>query len=201
MKQNCQFKFYYNKTDVIPTVLDRGNEIILADWPDDKHRICTINNEIPIKIPSHPYVLVNRSVHCNCGIEMVNYFLLESLAACHNAESNLIMYFTVHTAFVTYMDQFNITETLPFPILINKSRFEHTLPTFLNNMRFNTELLSAPQMLKDYILQYNQKKEIFDLQERHDTMNIESPNKNFFTNNLIVDISVFIENESYNLLF
>ena len=51
--------------------------------------------------------------------------------------------------------------------------------------------MSAPQTLKGYVLQYNQKKEIFDLQERHDTTNIESPNKIFFTNNLIVDIFVF----------
>ena len=28
IKQNCEFKFYYNKTDVMPTVLDGGNEII-----------------------------------------------------------------------------------------------------------------------------------------------------------------------------
>ena len=35
------------------------------------------------------------------------------------------------------------------------------------------------------------KKEIFDLKERHDTMNIESPYKNFFTNNLIVDKFIF----------
>ena len=37
IKHNCDFKFYYNKTDVIPTVLDGGTEIILANWPDDKH--------------------------------------------------------------------------------------------------------------------------------------------------------------------
>ena len=36
-----------------------------------------------------------------------------------------------------------------------------------------------------------QKEEIFDLKERHDTMNVESTNKNFFTSNLIVDIFVF----------
>ena len=28
-----------------------------------------INNDIPIKIPRDLYVLVNRSVLCNCGIE------------------------------------------------------------------------------------------------------------------------------------
>ena len=44
--------FYYNKTDITPSVLDRGNEIILANWPNDKHNICTINNDIPIEIPS-----------------------------------------------------------------------------------------------------------------------------------------------------
>ena len=29
IKENCNFRFYYNKTDLIPTVLDGGNEVIL----------------------------------------------------------------------------------------------------------------------------------------------------------------------------
>ena len=69
IKNNCDFVFYFNKTDVTPTVLDGGDDIIFANWPNDKHIICNINNDIPIRIPSHPYVLVNRSVLCNCGIE------------------------------------------------------------------------------------------------------------------------------------
>ena len=110
IKENCKFKFYYNKTDVTPTVLDGGNEIILANWPNDKHIIYNINNNIPIKIPSHPYVLVNRSVLCNCGIEVGNHFLLEPLAACQDINSKLTMYFTVNTAFVNYVDKFpNLT--------------------------------------------------------------------------------------------
>ena len=28
IKENCDFRFYYNKTDIIPTVLDGGNETI-----------------------------------------------------------------------------------------------------------------------------------------------------------------------------
>ena len=59
IKQNCDFLFYYNKTDITPAVLDGGNEIILANWPTKKHIICSINNDILIEIPSHPYVLVN----------------------------------------------------------------------------------------------------------------------------------------------
>ena len=48
IKGNCDFKFYYNKTDIIPTVLDGGDEIILANWPNDKHIICNTNNDIPV---------------------------------------------------------------------------------------------------------------------------------------------------------
>ena len=77
IKENCNFRFYYIKKDIMPTVLDGRNEIILANWPNDKHIICNINNYIPIKIPSHPYVLVNRSVLCDCGIEADNHYLLE----------------------------------------------------------------------------------------------------------------------------
>ena len=58
-------------------VLDRGDEIILANWPIDKHIICNINNDIPVKIPSHPYVLINRSILCKCGIEADNHHSLE----------------------------------------------------------------------------------------------------------------------------
>ena len=54
IKETCKFNFYYNKTDITPTVLDGGNGIILTNWPNDKHIICNINNDIPIKIPSHP---------------------------------------------------------------------------------------------------------------------------------------------------
>ena len=65
------FIFYYNKSDITLTVLDGGNEIILANWPDEKHIICTINDVIPIEIPSHPYVLVNRSVLLLCNPNFV----------------------------------------------------------------------------------------------------------------------------------
>ena len=194
IKHNCDFKFYYNKTDVTPTVLDGGNEIILANWPDNKHIICTINNDIPIKILSHPYILVNRSVLCNCGIEAENNFLLESLAMCHDANTSLVMYFTVNTAFTNYINQFNLTTELKFPILTNKTTSEYTLPIFLNNSRFDDCLFTCPLTLKEYISQYKHQKEIFDLKERYDInkLDLDTPNKNFFINNFIVDVFVFI---------
>ena len=81
--------------------------------PNDKHITCNINNNIPVRIPSHPCILVNRGVLCNCGTEAKNHFLLEFLAACENTNSKLTMYFTVNTAFVNYLDKFpNLTESL-----------------------------------------------------------------------------------------
>ena len=120
IKENCKFKFYCNKTDITPTVLDSRNEIILANWPNDKHIICIINNDITIKILSHSYVLVNRSVPCNYGIEVENHFLLKSLATSQDTNSKLVLYFTVNTAFVNYLDKF----PLEFPIIRNKTTFE-----------------------------------------------------------------------------
>ena len=164
------------------------------NWSDYKHIICTINNDISIKILSHPYVLVNRNVLYNCGIKVENNVLLESLATCHDADTNLIRYFMVNTTFVSYIDQFNLTEELTFPILANKTTSEHTLSIFLNDTRFDDTLLSASQTLKEYISQYKWEKELFDVKERHDIneIDIDSPNKNFITNNFIVDIFVFI---------
>ena len=151
IKGICKFKFYYNKTDITPTVLDGGNEIILANWLNDKHIICNINNDIPVKIPSHPYVLVNRSVLCNCGIEADNHFLLKSLAACENANSKLTMYFTVNTVFVNYLDGFpNLTECLEFLVVNERTMFEQTLPLSLNITKFDPTLLTASGDLKDF---------------------------------------------------
>ena len=194
IKENCKFIFYYNRTDITSTVLDGGNEIILANWPNDKHIICNIKNDIPVKIPSHPYVLVNGSVLCNCGIEVENHFLLKSLAACQDTNSKLTMYFTVNTSFVNYLDKFpNLTESLEFPIIRNKTTFEQTLNISLNVSKFDPTLLTASSDLKEFINSYTNNKEIFDLQERHDSMAVKlKTNKNFFSDNHIVDIFLFI---------
>ena len=127
IKQNCNFLFYYNKTDITLTVLDGGNKIILANRPTDKHIISSINNDIPIEIPSHLYVLVNRSVFCNCRIEAENNYLLESLAACYDSNSKLVMYFTINNAFTNYLNEFKLTEEVEILIFTNKSTSEIAL--------------------------------------------------------------------------
>ena len=68
IKANCEFQYYYNKTNIKPTVLNGGFQIILANWPAYRKIMCSHNNNIPVNIPGHPYVLMNRSILCNCDI-------------------------------------------------------------------------------------------------------------------------------------
>ena len=65
------------------------------------------------------------------------------------------MYFTVNKAFVNYLDQFdNLTDSLDAPlILMDKTIVQQTLPIFLNESKFDLTLLTAPQMLKDFVHQ------------------------------------------------
>ena len=139
IRNNCNFDFYYNKADVTPAVLDGGDEIILANWPNDKHIICNINNDIPVKIPSHHYVLVNRSILCNCGIEVDNHHLLESLAACNKKLAKLTMYFTTNLEFSNYLELMpNITDQLT----LNRGKTDHEqpLPIYLNISHYDNSL-------------------------------------------------------------
>ena len=166
IRNNCNFDFYYNKTDVTPTVLDGGDEIIPANWPNDKHIICNINNDIPVEIPSHPYVLVNGSILCNCGIEADSHHLPELLTACDRKLTKLTMCFTINLALTDYLDLIpNLTEQLT--ITRNRTNFERPLPVFLNISHYDTSLTNRPSKLKEFMHNYVQStsdKEIFDLQ-------------------------------------
>ena len=84
-------------------------------------------------------------------------------------------------------------EELEAPIFTNKTTLEFTLPIFLNKPTIDDTLFSAPLTLKEYVNQYKQDSEIFDLKERHDIEEIEKENvnKNFF-NSQVVKIFKFI---------
>ena len=196
IKNTCDFDFHFNKIDVTPTVLDGGDKIVLANWPNDKHIICNINIDIPIKIPSHPFVLVNRSVLCNCRIETDNcrietdnHHLLESITTCNNKITKLVIYFTINLAFTNYLHMLpNLTDSLP--IIKDRMRYE-PLSLNLSIPYFDNSLRHRPTKLKDFMTNYiNNDKENFDLQQRHAIESLISSNKNFFSSH-IVNIFMF----------
>ena len=162
MKENCEFLYYYNKTDVKPTMLDGGFQIILANWPNYRKIMCSHNNNILINIRSHPYVLMNRSILCNCDVEAESNFLLESLAPCKGSETKtgLEMHFTINLALMNYFDELGI------PMLRNWTTQEQVLPLLIETFEISPNLLNAPKTLQDLAVQYQNKRNILDKKEQ-----------------------------------
>ena len=125
-----------------------------------------MHNNIPIDIPSHPYVLLNRTVLCNCIIEAENNFQLESIAACSpdSTNVNLEKYFVANTAFLDYLK--GLIDILKVPILQNMTMQEHILPISLESDDFDKELLAAPETLRELVENYKRKELNFDKQHK-----------------------------------
>ena len=125
--------------------------------------MCLHNNNIPINIPGHPYVLMNQSILCNCDIEAESIFILESLAACEgpDAKTDLEMHFTVNLAFVNYFE--DILQELGRHISLNWTTQEQILPILLETFEINPNLINAPKTLRDLAVQY--RKNILDKKE------------------------------------
>ena len=192
IKANCEFQYYYNKTNIKPTVLDGGFQIILANWPAYRKIMCSHNNNIPVNIPGHPYVLMNRSILCNCDIEAESNFLLESLAACEgpNAKTDLEMHFTVNLAFMNYF--YDVLEDLGKQISLNWTTQEQILPISLETFEINPNLINAPKTLRDLAIRYKNKRNTFDKEE----CNLDTPEENdskfqSFLNSFIADVLIF----------
>ena len=177
IKENCIFDYYYNKIDGKPSILAGGYEIVLANCPSFKRIVCSTHNNIPIEIPSHPYVLLNRRVPCNCIIEAESNFLLESIAACDpkRDDVDLEMYFVANTAFLNYFDE--LISTLDIPFLHNITRQEHILPISLESHDIDEELLSAPKTLRELVDKYKQRKLSFNKQQ--ETLDNEKEDDSF----------------------
>ena len=185
IKENCDFYYYHNKTNITQSVLDGGKQIILANWPNYKRIICTYNNNIPVNILNHPYVLLDRNILCNCDIEAESNFLLESLAACDEHEKpDLEMYFTVNLAFMHYSAQLNVTLNSPFDR--NWMSVKQPISISLDSFQINPKLIHAPIMLKDFMEQYQENRIKITKQE--------NPKSKFqkFINSFLVDMLIFI---------
>ena len=190
IRANCEFQYYYNKINIKPTVLDGGFQIILANWPSYRKIMCSHHNNIPVNIPGHPYVLMNRSILCNCDIEADSNFLLESLAACEgpDAKTDLEMHFTVNLAFMNYF--YDILEDVGKQISLNWTTQEQILPISLKTFEISPNLINAPKTLRE---RYRNKKNTLD-KKKHNLDKPGEKNSKFqsFLNSFMVDVLIFI---------
>ena len=155
IRNNCNFDFYYNKTDVTPTVLDGGDEIILANWPNDKHTICNVNNDIHLysQNSQSPLCFGKQKCPVQSSIEADSHHLLESLAAYDSKQLKLIMYFTINLAFSNYVELMpNMTEHKT--LNRDKTITEQPLPIYINISCYDTTLSGRSSKLKEFIHNY-----------------------------------------------
>ena len=102
-------------------------------------------------------------IYFNLGSEIIFFWNLWLYVIIQNLK--LVMYLTENTAFINYLD--NLTNSLKFPLLLNQTKHEQTLPIYLQSFDFNPDVLKSPKMLKEFVHQFQHKKEIFNLQKRH----------------------------------
>ena len=61
----------------------------------------------------------------------------------------------MNTAFVNYLERLNnMTDSLTFTLLMNKTTFEQTLSISLKVSNFDSKLLVASKTLKDFVPKY-----------------------------------------------
>ena len=102
-----------------------------------------------LRFSSHPYVLVNTIILCNCGIEADNHHLLESIATCNRKITKLTMYFTINLAFTNYLNVLpNVTE--PLNLIRDRTCHEQPLPIHLNIPHYDNSLTNRPSKLKEF---------------------------------------------------
>ena len=83
--------------------------------------------------------------------------------------------------------------TNPFQLIKNRTTYEQPFSINLGIPDFDSSLQHVPTNLKSFMHNYANNKELFDLKERHVSTveSLNNSNKNFFSNNYIVDIFTF----------
>ncbi len=121
----CKFEYFYNKTTV-PSVLDGGNQILLANMVQEKTLRCKHNAYLDTPFPSYEYFVVNRSILCECEVDASLAYVLRTVGACDTQKGELTMKATLNFAFYEMFKKFwNTTQKVdmqeklenpPFPL-------------------------------------------------------------------------------------
>ena len=98
--KNCRCDYMYNET-VPPVILDRGKDILLANFQGPRSLKCTsINGGLAKPAPEHTYAVVDREFPCNCQLDLEHASVLRQLSSCNKEKSSkLVMQFHVNIAF------------------------------------------------------------------------------------------------------
>ena len=160
IKRNCDFEYTFNKT-VIPSVLDGGKKIVLANMLESKHLTCKKNMNLAKPFKGSDYVMVNRSLLCNCQMDSGLTYLLRSLGSCTPDQVNKTshMKFTINMAFYNYFKEI-MDASKKLDIDTNLTDKAVTFPIDLSPVYLDTETgLIEPDTLKEWTLAMTARKQ------------------------------------------
>ena len=90
---------------------------------------------------------------------------------------------TLHMAFINYLDNLNLMNSLKVPLLLNQTTHEQILSISVQSSDFDPNLLNSPNTLKDFVNQFQHKNKIFNLQKRYNN-DLDLAKKNSFFSHL-----------------
>ena len=124
-------------------------------------------------IPSFPYVLVNRSLLCNCHLESGLTYVFKSPGSC-SPSNKFTIYFTINSVFNHYMSTFGFSskDVSSKELLTHEPIFDIFLNTSSNSMLKNNH--SSP------ILPLNPPDALLELFQSIKSRSPNSPNLTFF---------------------
>ena len=123
--ENCKFNYYYNTT-VLPSILDGGSHILLANMLNPKRLICSYDQGLAKPLPTSSYALVSRDILCYCHLQIGLTYILKSIASC-NVTTTPTLEYTVNLAFMDYFQSFWNNGTLKRPQICQHLSCPHNI--------------------------------------------------------------------------
>ena len=136
--ENCKFNYYYNTT-VLPSILDGGSHILLANMLNPKRLICSYDQGLAKPLPTSSYALVSRDILCYCHLQIGLTYILKSIASC-NVTTTPTLEYTVNLAFMDYFQSFWQNGTLSHIPLV-PSMEEIVLPVAMEDYTKDPQFL------------------------------------------------------------
>ena len=100
--QNCDVKYYYN-TSALPSVLDGGSHLVLANMLNEKRLICSYDQGLATPLPTSSYALVSRDILCHCHLQVGLTYVLKSVVSCNISHTPVLQY----TSNLAFLDHFH----------------------------------------------------------------------------------------------
>ena len=162
--QNCDFKYFYN-TSVLPSVLDGGSHILLANMLNEKRLICSYDQGLARPLPTSSYALVSSDILCHCHLQVGLTYILKNIAT-YNVTDHPTLEYTVNLAFMNYFHEFWGNSSLAH-IPVHPTSEEVTLPISMVDYPSDTDYVvygsnvkKNPETLRQ-LSQVNFKKQLF----------------------------------------